>query len=200
MNVPLSDAAPRACQIRAARVSDVDALTELLVRSFHRQEGWAGLFYPFWRMALREDIYHRLQRRSPHYCCLVAVVSTAETAATEAPTLVGTVEMSLRPQFSLPISTWFRSFPYLSNLAVLPAYRRQGIASRMITLCETTALEWGYQDLYLHALDDNNSACALYRKLNFSVCHTEVSLSTLLLGQPRQVLLHKTLCSNANSG
>ena len=196
MNVPLSDAAPLACQIRAARNSDADALADLLVSSFHRQEGLAGLLYPFWRMALREDIRNRLRRQSLHYCCLVAVVQppkAAATAASDAPDIVGTVEMSLRPQFTLPMQYWFRSFPYLSNLAVMSTYRRHGIASRMITVCETTAKQWGYQDLYLHVLENNEVACALYQRLGFSICRTEFNPLTMILGQPRQILLHKAL-------
>jgi len=196
VNVSLSNAVPLACQIRAARNSDVDALADLLASSFHRQDGIAGLFYPLWRIALREDIRNRLKRRSPHYCCLVAVMppsDVADVAATNHPRIVGTIEMSLHPQFSLPFRTWFRSYPYLANLAVLPTYRRQGIARRMISACETAARQWGYEDLYLHALENNDSAKALYKNLGFSICHTEISLSALVLGNPKQILLHKAL-------
>ncbi|MEO1210140.1 MAG: N-acetyltransferase [Cyanobacteria bacterium J06638_20] len=197
MNVPLSDATPLACQIRAARISDVDALADLLVSSFHRQEGLAGLLYPFWRMALREDIRNRLRRRSPHYCCLVAVVPPSDTPepATSAPRIIGTVEMSIRPQISLSLQTWFRAFPYLSNLAVMSTYRRHGIASRMIAACETTAKQWGYQDLYLHVLENNDAAVTLYQKLGFVTYRRELNPLAILLQQPQQTLLHKALLS-----
>jgi N-acetylglutamate synthase-like GNAT family acetyltransferase len=197
VNVSLSDATPLACQIRAARISDVDALADLLVSSFHRPEGLAGLLYPFWRMALREDIRNRLRRRSPNSCCLVAVVppSGAPGRSTSDPCIIGTVEMSVRPQISLSLQTWFRSFPYLSNLAVLPTYRRHGIASRMIAACETTAKQWGYQGIYLHALENNNAAVRLYQKLGFITYRRELNPLAILLQQPQHVLLYKALSS-----
>lgn len=201
MNAPLSNAVPLACQIRAARSADSDALASLLVDCFHRRDGLTGWLYPFWRLALREDIRNRLRRQSPDYCCLVAVMPPldghAPGDATASPTahslIVGTIEMTLRPQFSLPLSNWFQSFPYLSNLAVMPGHRRQGIARRMIQTCETVAKQWGHSDLYLHVLENNQPARALYASLGFSTRHAEFSVSGLILGQPRQLLLHKSL-------
>jgi len=196
---PEAEAIAPAWQIRPARRSDLEALADLLASSFHSREGLGKWVYPMFRTALQEDLRGRLNNGGQYYRCLVAVHSVSPTAGTPSsppPTgeaILGTVEIGLKPQFHLPWYCWFKLFPYISNLAIAPAFRRQGIAADLLQACEPIAQQWEYQDLYLHVLENNQAARALYKKVGFRVCQVESSLSTVLLGRPRQFLLHKGL-------
>lgn len=151
----------------------------------------------------------RLRGNQAQYACLVAVrrmspqEAVFESRALEsAPPgnaglnelqssrLVGTVEISLKTG-----SPFLRRPPflYLSNLAVLAEYRGQGVAQQLLRVCERVALDWGFQDLYLHVLEDNARARRLYSKAGYEVERIETSLTSMLLGRSRQMFLHKSI-------
>lgn len=192
-------------QIRAARETDLESLTDLLARSFHSQEGLGKWFYPLLRAALREDLRIRLRGKA-FYCCLVATGTLPDGGLSPEGTpepeevLLGTVEMGLKSQFFLPWYCWFKSLPYLSNLAIAPSHRRRGIAAQLLQACEPIAKTWGHHDLYLHVLENNRAARALYLKAGFRVCQAESSLASVFLGQPRQLLLHKGIPAQQGTG
>jgi ribosomal protein S18 acetylase RimI-like enzyme len=187
------------------RQQDLASLAEVLASSFHAQEGWMRWVYPLLRAGIYEDLKSRFHSRSAHYACLVAVKPTlkgqavAELASRATPAavlltnrgdaLVGTVELSLKT----PLQPWNPKYLYLSNLAVTTDYRRQGIAQRLLHTCERIARDWGFTDLYLHVLENNHQARRLYWKAGYRVHRIEVNPFTLLLGQPRQLFLHKRL-------
>lgn len=104
--------------------------------------------------------------------------------------LVGTVELSVKQRL-LPFAP--SRYVYLANLAIHPNYRRRGIASHLLTSCEVLAKRWGFQDIYLHVLEDNVGARSLYQKLGYQIKQSDADLITWLLGRPRQLLLHKSL-------
>lgn len=190
-------------QIRAAKPDDLSYLAEILANSFHSRGGIGGWFYPLFRLGIYEDLRYRLQSSSPHYVCLVGIYKDSRLddsqemrrktiVAQERDLLVGTVEMSLRST-----SPWqfynSSGYPYLSNLAVQFEYRRQGVARQLLLACEQTALKWGYQDLYLHVLENNHKARGLYSQLGYRLHQVDSNWACLLLGKPRQLLLHKRL-------
>jgi ribosomal protein S18 acetylase RimI-like enzyme len=179
------------CQIRAATPKDLTALAEILADSFHSRAGINGWIYPVMRLGIYEDIRNRLNSASPHYICLVAVVS-ATTRPNSWEYLVGTVEMGLRSNYPWPFSS-SSQYPYLSNLAVHQDCRRQGTAQQLLLKCERIALGWGFQNLYLHVLENNHQARNLYFKLGYRLHRIDGSWISLLLGQPRRLLLHKHL-------
>nr|WP_026082470.1 GNAT family N-acetyltransferase [Mastigocladopsis repens] len=177
-------------QIRAATPPDLTSVAQIIAESFHSQSGLLGWLFPLLRLGIYEDLRHRLASPAPHQVCLVAVDTTADAASS----LVGTVELGMR--FS---DSWMqvgRSCPYLSNLAVHPQYRRQGAASGLLIACEKVALSWGFQDLYLHVLENNHQARHLYFKLGYQVHKVESHLNTFFLRRSRQILLHKRLNVN----
>lgn len=183
-------------------MADLEALTDVLATSFHRQDGLTGLLYPLMRMALREDLRSRLRNRTPHYRCLVAVPRSPHPSvpASTSPVILGTVEIALRPQFFMPWYAWFQGVPYISNMAVAASHRRQGVASDLLAACEPIAQEWNCASLYLHVLENNRAACRLYEKMGYAglgdrPCPTPFNLPALLLGQPRQILLRKKISS-----
>jgi ribosomal protein S18 acetylase RimI-like enzyme len=163
--------------------------------------------YPLFRAGIYEDLKSRFHSRSAHYACLVAVKpmlkgqAVSELAGRATPSalmlasrgdaLMGTVELSLKtPSLLHP---WHTKYLYLSNLAVKTDYRRQGVAQQLLQTCERIARDWGFSDLYLHVLENNYQARRLYWKAGYRVSRIEVNPLTLLLGQPRQLFLHKRL-------
>jgi len=104
---------------------------------------------------------------------------------------VGTVEISLKtpPPWQSPHARYL----YLSNLAVHSNYRRQGAAQKLLQTCDRVALGWGFQDLYLHVLESNHAARRLYLRSGYHVLRAETSLTSWLLGKPRQLFMHKSL-------
>ncbi len=179
--------------IRTAQARDLATLAEILTDSFHPETGLVRWLHPLLRLGIYEDLRNRLRSASPHYLCLVAV-ATDSTVAGSREELVGTVELTLRS----PPSWQSRSsqYPYISNLAVRQSCRRQGVARQLLLACERTSLEWGFQDLYLHVLENNHQARQLYLKTEYQLCRVEPSYSAWLLGRPKRLFLHKNLSSS----
>jgi ribosomal protein S18 acetylase RimI-like enzyme len=190
-----SDTEKTDCQllIRAATVTDLDFIAQIIAESFHCQTGfWAWLF-PLLRLGIHEDLKHRFATASPHHVCLVAIDN-----ANGVNKIVGTVELGVR--FSDSWTRMGKSFPYLSNLAVLPQYRRQGAASKLLKRSEEFIQKWGFTDVYLHVLEENHHARQLYLKLGYRVHLVESNWGTSWFkrswrdgSRSRQIFLHKKL-------
>ena len=176
--------------IRTAQARDLSSMAEILTDSFHSRTGLMGWAYPLLRLGIYEDLRNRLRSTLPHYVCLVAV-TTVSTVAGSREELAGTVELALRSSSSWP--TYNSGYPYISNLAVKKSCRRQGVAQQLLLACERTSMEWGFQDLYLHVLDNNHQARQLYLKSGYQLHQVESSYSAWLLGRPKRLLLHKHL-------
>lgn len=185
-------------QIRAAQVEDATGLTEVLADSFHSQEGVFGWAYPFLKLGIYEDLRNRLRSTTPNHICLVAVKCDAQAAITDSTSsgLVAVIELS--PRSNHAFSRDRTRCLYISNLAVRSTYRRRGVAQQLLLKCEQIALSWGFQDLYLHVLENNYQARQLYDKLGYQLEQIDFSWSGLLLRRPRQILLHKRLHNSAD--
>jgi len=180
----------RQFQIRAATPADLYSVAQIITESFHSQHGLWGWAFPLIRLGIYEDLKQRLPSPLPHHVCLVAADTTRG-----ANNLVGTVELSVR--FSDSWTPVGKSFPYLSNLAVRPQYRRHGVASELLIDCETVSQEWGFQDLYLHVLENNYQARQLYFKLGYEVHKVESHWNLFFQKYSNQILLHKHLKNNS---
>jgi ribosomal protein S18 acetylase RimI-like enzyme len=181
-----SDSTDSKLQIRAVAPADLTDVTQIIAESFHKPNGLWGWTYPIMRLGIYEDLKHRLASSAPHHICLVAV-DTSRTIDN----LMGTVELGVR--FNDACAAANKSFPYLSNLAVHPSYRRQGAASGLLMGCEKLASHWGFQDIYLHVLEDNHQARQLYLKFGYRVLKVETNWNTHFFRRARQILLHKHL-------
>jgi ribosomal protein S18 acetylase RimI-like enzyme len=102
--------------------------------------------------------------------------------------IIGTVEISLHSKF------FFGDYvPYVSNLAVNPAHRRQGIGRKLLLKCEQIALDWGFQEISLHVLENNYQAKRLYFSSGYRLCRIEYSVISWLFKRPRRLLLNKRI-------
>ena len=143
---------------------------------------------PFLKLGICEDLRSRLRSNTPYYACLVASIPATPLAEKEK--IAGTVEIALRTS---PWSANREQHLYISNLAVITSYRRQGIAQKLLLKCDQIALEWGFQDLSLHVLENNFQARQLYSKSGYQLSKTEHSLWASVLKRPRRLLLSKRL-------
>jgi ribosomal protein S18 acetylase RimI-like enzyme len=181
--------------VRIADANDLTQLADILASSFHSREGFVDWVYPVLRLGIYEDLKNRLRSKTEHYICLVAeLVSHQENGLANDPELIaGTVELALRSRFAWQLRS--SDYPYLSNLAVNPEYRRQGIAQQLLSSCEQTAREWGLSEIYLHVLENNHAARQLYYQAGYRLEQVEWDWSCWLLGQPRRLFLRKQLGS-----
>lgn len=188
---------PSHLSIRTAMPGDVLGLTEVLAESFHSREGFLGWVYPILRLGIYEDLRNRLASGTDYYVCLAAVSVNSTRPQVQKPNcspevLVGTIEMGLRSPNSW-IASGSRQFPYLSNLAVHPQYRRLGVAQQLLSRCESIAAQWGYSQLCLHVLENNNPAKRLYFKAGYRLTEIDHGWNTVLFGQPRRLFMRKAL-------
>lgn len=185
--------------VRAGRPDDLPFLSELLVSSFYDRSGWNQWFYPVIKLGIAEDLRQRLASSKVHYACLVAVrartlltSSNHVDKATE-DAIIGTVEIACRH------THFWRSknqrYVYISNLAVCSDLRRQGIAFKLLKACESVAQEWGYQDIFLHVMENNYKARRLYSKAGYILKETEETPLNWLGITSRRLLLKKSLTS-----
>lgn len=190
--------------IRSVRQQDLASLAEVLVNSFHSKEGILGLFYPLLRIGIYEDLRSRLRNKTHRYACLVAIhPSKTETfnaahlhQLATVPGIVdcpiGTVELTVRSSQSWQ-TRQSTGYLYLSNLAVQVEYRGHGVAQQLLQACEQMALDWGFDTIYLHVLENNPSARRLYRRAGYQLHEVEAGIGTWLMGQPKQLFLRKVL-------
>lgn len=174
--------------VRPAVLTDLQDVATVLASSFYPPLGWQRWLYPLFRFSLHEDLKQRLQGGHPHYRCLTAI---APDRVTRQPTIIGTVEVAYRqPQL------WaFNRLPwvYLSNLAVCPGYRRQGVARHLLQAAEQLTLDWGFGELSLHVMADNSQARQLYQGMGYQLHRIEPTLLSVFNCQPSRLLLRKAV-------
>lgn len=189
--------------VRPAQLADTPRLADILTDGFHSSQGLGSWLNPVFRMGIYEDLRTRLRSTQPHYLCLVAVAKASPDRFTPegAPEVLGgTVELSLRSPLTIPLVSVLAGkalgpyqSPYISNLAVGTEYRRQGIAQLMLSHCERVAWQWGFQDIYLHVLENNPQARPLYEKMGYRLQGPDPTWLESLLGRPQRLLLRKSL-------
>jgi ribosomal protein S18 acetylase RimI-like enzyme len=169
--------------IRPAEIKDIQGVVEVLTTSFYPPTGLLFWFYPLFKLGIYEDLRSRLGVNRPYYVCLVATLANDQ--------VIATVEVALRPASGF--SLLGAKYPYISNLAVIPAYRRQGVARKLLIRCEQIAWEWGYQQLSLHVLADNYQAQQLYLAKGYLVEKVDSGLEDWFFNRPQKLLMVKSL-------
>ena len=176
-------------QIRLCNAADLAGVANIIAESFHSRNGIWGWAFPLMRLGIYEDLRHRLATSAPNHVCLVAVDTSNQANLN----LIATVELSVRLGDAWTYTGTRKSFAYLSNLAVHPQHRRQGAALALLNSCEKIAREWGFQDLYLHVLENNHQARQLYFKLGYRMHQIDSNWNTFFFRRSRQILLYKHL-------
>lgn len=132
-------------------------------------------------------------RQARQAACLVAFAPAAAGRGLMAP--VGTLMLSVtQPQALLPPPFPSSSPPrlYISNMAVAPAWRRRGVASRLLAAADRLAARWGSDTLWLHVGTDNASAAALYSRAGYEPASSSPFM------YPGQQLMRKPLAQRGN--
>jgi len=183
--------------IRVAALNDLTQLPDILAMSFYSREGFVEWIYPVLRLGIYEDLKNRLRSKVEHYICLVADLVSREEGTQKVRShrrdqcITGTIEMALRSRFPWQIPS--SDYPYLSNLAVHPEYRRQGVAQLLHSNCEDTAKEWGFSEIYLHVLENNHPARQLYYQAGYRLQQVDWNWTCWVFGQPRRLFLRKQI-------
>lgn len=199
---------PGRLSIQVARSEDLATLADILAESFHSRTGIFGWMYPLFRLGIYEDLQNRLQTQTrsnfsgtTHYVCLVAnyyprTMMTVGSSPRVPAITAGTVEITVRTIPEKSVDPWQANscrYPYLSNLAVHPQYRRQGVARALLKDCERVAQKWGFSEIYLHVLANNHIAREFYSNVGYRLHKAESNWQSWLLGQPRRLFLKKDL-------
>ena len=182
---------------RLAQLKDVASLSDILTTSFYCEDNRERAYLTQWlqpliRWGISLDLSNRLTDDSPRYACLVATEIDNPTKA------IATVEMGLkqvpRATYSIPLLNWQApQYPYLFNLAVHPQWRRRGVAAQLLIAAEKLALRWGFQQLYLHVLENNLPARQLYQQSGFQFYKVEPGIRLWLINHHRRLLLRKVI-------
>jgi ribosomal protein S18 acetylase RimI-like enzyme len=163
--------------------SDLPAIATLLVRNFQLYPPGMGWLSPVMRRGVLEDLRQRLRNAGKYYGCYRAGLGDE---------IVGTAELSLRLLPSRYGWLWQAKgdrVPYLANLAVEPGHRRRSVARQLMATCEQQAQAWGYGQIYLTVMADNQAARALYVKAGYEVVRRDLEW----LSRREKLLMRKFL-------
>lgn len=179
--------------IQPATAEDTKAISDILVQGFYDFPSYASWIYPFLQFTINEDLRYRLRSQSPFYRCLIAKLANIDhqnSLKSNSDIVVGTIEIALRSPFLWSTNP---QYPYISNLAVAPEFRRLGVGRQLLSKCEQTALEWGYQETRLHVLDSNDAAKQLYCGSGYQISQIEANWGNLWFNYSPRLLLRKQI-------
>jgi ribosomal protein S18 acetylase RimI-like enzyme len=181
---------PDRLEIRAVREEEIHCVADIITRSFHFDRGWMAWFTPLFKLGIAEDLRNRIRPR-------VAMSSYQKpqqqvcSVAVDCMQVVGTVEVGVRTAERHRPSNY--RYVYLSNLAVSRDFRRRGVAQELIKSCELLTIEWGYTEIHLHVMGDNERGRNLYRKLGYELVSSEFVWSIVPWHRPERLFLRKQL-------
>jgi ribosomal protein S18 acetylase RimI-like enzyme len=174
--------------VRLAKIEDINEIGDVLTHGFNDFNDWTLWIYPFVKMGVCEDLRTRLQKEENYHC--VIAEKKIQSSIDSKDKIIGSIELSLRTVYG-----WQgrKKYPYISNLAVSKNYRRQGVASQLLSKCEQIAKYLGFNQLYLHVLADNNVGQQLYLNNGYTIHQVETDLYSLFIPSKRRLLLVKSI-------
>jgi ribosomal protein S18 acetylase RimI-like enzyme len=181
-------------EIRAVSEQEIDRVADIITHSFHFDRGWMSWFTPIFKLGIAEDLRYRIRssapERSHRHQLPQPICSIATCTDSGRSYVVGTIEVGARnARDRLPRNR----YAYISNLAVSKEWRRRGVAQELLAECERIAAGWGYKELYLHVLADNERGRNLYQKLGYELVSTDVARSFIPWYRPQQLFLRKQI-------
>lgn len=142
-------------RIREAGAQDLKAISSILTNEFF------GKFNPLeWLQTYfsLQDSFPEAQK-SGLYCTFVAYRESSEE-------IIGYCEVDCRPNSNSKAAPR----PYMCNLAVKNRWKRNGIGTALIEVCEEkVANEWCQGNLHLRVRRQNSAALGLYTKMGYIV-------------------------------
>jgi ribosomal protein S18 acetylase RimI-like enzyme len=159
--------------VRAVTEDEIHCVADIITHSFHFDRGWRAWFTPLFRLGIAEDLRHRIRssnassnrERSSQQICSIALYEHLGRSQ-----VVGTVEIGTRNGNDRQKQ---HRYVYISNLAVSKEFRRRGVGIELLLDCERSAQSWGYTEIHLHVMADNERGLNLYQKLGYHVVSTE---------------------------
>ncbi len=180
-------------EIRAVCEDEIDRVADIITHSFHFDRGWMSWFTPLFKLGIAEDLRHRLRSQVPNPrpsklpqpVCSIAICTDRSQSY-----VVGTIEVGARNASDrLPRNR----YAYISNLAVSKEWRRKGVAQELLLECEQIAKSWGYTELYLHVMADNERGRNLYQKLGYELVVADFARSMIPWYRPKRLFLRKII-------
>jgi ribosomal protein S18 acetylase RimI-like enzyme len=180
-------------EIRAVCEEEIDRVADIITHSFHFDRGWMSWFTPIFKLGIAEDLRHRLRSSTPNPSrnqlpqpiCSIAICANQSQSH-----VVGTIEIGARNASDrLPCNR----YAYISNLAVSKEWRRKGVAQELLVECEEIARSWGYKELYLHVMADNDRGRNLYQKLGYELVTADFARTMIPWYRPERLFLRKII-------
>ena len=181
-------------EIRPVNEDEIHCVADIITRSFHFDRGWMAWFTPLFKIGIAEDLRNRLRTRVPtslhskpqqQVCSIALCIEQGQTY------ISGTVEVGVRTAERYRQN--HHRYVYLSNLAVSKDFRRRGVAQKLIESCEQQTANWGYTEIHLHVMGNNERGRNLYRKLGYEVISSELVWSIIPWHRPERLFLRKQL-------
>ncbi len=186
---------PHQIEIRDVREDEIHCVADIITRSFHFDRGWMGWFTPLFKLGIAEDLRHRLRAHTsspmpsskPHQqVCSIALCNQQGRSQ-----VIGTIEVGVRnANYRQPAH---HRYVYISNLAVSRDFRRRGVAHELLTNCEQITKSWGFTEIHLHVMGDNDRGRNLYKKLGYEIISREFVWSIIPWHRPERLFLCKQL-------
>lgn len=125
--------------------------------------------------------------------------SAGQNTRLPASQVVGTAEISFDDNLRSVAQTLLppENCAFITNMAVAPSSRRQGIATKLLHAACSTASIAGHSEVYLHVRVQDKPARELYKKNGFVVAQ-EDSWLVCLLGRDRKQMLRKHIADDAS--
>ena len=180
-------------EVRDVREDEIQCVADIITRSFHFDRGWMGWFTPLFKLGIAEDLRHRLRGHPASSCssgnphqqvCSIALCNQHGDSQ-----VIGTIEVGMRhANHHQPTQ---HRYVYISNLAVSRDFRRRGVAQELLTNCEQIAKSWGFTEIHLHVMGDNDRGRNLYEKLGYEIVSREFVWSIVPWHRPERLFLCK---------
>jgi ribosomal protein S18 acetylase RimI-like enzyme len=189
------DLDPERIEIRNVQEDEIHCVADIITRSFHFDRGWMGWFTPLFKLGIAEDLRHRLRAHptssNSSVKPLQQVCSIASYNDSGKSQVIGTIEVGVR-NANYRQATHHR-YVYISNLAVSRDFRRQGVAQKLLLDCEQLTKSWGFTEIHLHVMGDNERGRNLYQKLGYEIVSRELVWSIIPWHRPERLFLCKQL-------
>lgn len=172
-------AAPPASQtkfkFRNVQLDDIGSLAEMCAETFEGPFSWLDTlkkrrFEDEFKGQFKDRYTRLVQGGIQHAMILCEAPGQGGTE------VVGFLEVGLLPSPVVVPVSWEGQetesrpeVPFLGNVAVSPARRRQGLATKLVKLGEAVCRKWDHSGLFVAVEGDNAAALALYRRLDFRV-------------------------------